>query len=101
MRYYTQLVFVRPGKEEAFHEFEDHVLPLLAMYGGQLLLRWRYTPGVVIDTTVGDPYEVHLVAFPTADDFRRYASDNTRTTYLHLKDTAVERVMLIEGVLLS
>ena len=101
MRYYTQLVFVRPGKEEAFHEFEDHVLPLLAMYGGQLLLRWRYTPGVVIDTTVGDPYEVHLVAFPTADDFRRYASDDTRTTYLHLKDSAVERVMLIEGVLLS
>jgi hypothetical protein len=24
MRYYTQLVFVRPGREEAFQEFEDH-----------------------------------------------------------------------------
>ena len=26
MCYYTQLVFVRPGREEAFHEFENHVL---------------------------------------------------------------------------
>ena len=49
---------------------------------------------------MGDPYEVHVVAFPTADDFRRYANDETRTTYLHLKDSAVERVMLIEGGLL-
>ena len=74
MRYYTQLVFLRPGKEAAFHEFEDHVLPLLATYGGQLLLRWRHAPGVVIETAVGDPYEVHLVAFPTAEDFRNYAN---------------------------
>ena len=101
MRYYTQLVFVRPGREEAFHEFEDHVLPVLAMYGGQLLLRWRYTPGVVIDTAVGNPYEIHLIAFPTADDFRSYANNDIRKTCLHLKDSAVERVMLIEGVLLS
>ena len=101
MRYYTQLVFVRPGREEAFHEFEDHVLPLLAKYGGQLLLRWRYTPGVAIDTVVGHPYEIHLVTFPTADDFRRYANDDTRSSYLHLKSSAVERVMLIEGGLLS
>ena len=101
MRYYTQLVFVRPGREEDFHEFEDHVLPLLTKYSGQLLLRWRYTPGTVIATAVGNPYEIHLVAFPTADHFRRYASDDTRTTYLHLKNSAVERVMLIEGGLLS
>ena len=101
MRYYTQLVFVRPGWEDAFHEFEDHVLPLLAKYGGQLLLRWRHTPGVAIDSAVGNPYEIHLVTFPTADDFRKYAGDDTRTNYLHLKNDAVERVMLIEGRLIS
>ena len=101
MRYYTQLVFLRPGKEAAFHEFEDHVLPLMAIYGGQLLLRWRHAPGVVIETAVGDPYEVHLVAFPTAEDFRNYANDDARQSFLHLKDSAVERVLLIEGVLLS
>ena len=39
MIYLTQLVYVRPGEEETFREFEDAVLPLLAKYGGELLLR--------------------------------------------------------------
>ena len=27
--YCTQLIFIREGKEETFHSFEDRVLPLL------------------------------------------------------------------------
>lgn len=39
MRYYTQLIFIKPGSEAMFHEFEDAVLPLLARHGGRLLFR--------------------------------------------------------------
>ncbi len=101
MLFYTQLVFVRPGREPDFHEFEEKVLPLLGRYGGQLLLRWRRTPETTIETSVGDPYEVHLVSFPTAEAFRSYASNETRKAFLHLKDNAVERVLLIEGTQLA
>ena len=98
MRYYTQLVFVKPGQEERFHEFEDHVLPLLDLYGGRLLLRWRRTEGCVIGSDAGeDPYEVHLVTFPTRTDFEAYSNDDARRSYLYLKDASVERVILVEG----
>jgi len=101
MLYYTQLVFLKQDQAEMFHEFEDRVLPLLAAYGGQLLLRWRRTHGTVVQTAVGDPYEVHLIAFPTAEDFRNYVNDETRKSFLHLKDGSVERVLLIEGARLA
>ena len=97
MLYYTQLIFLKPGRADVFHRFEDHVLPLLEQYNGRMLLRWRRTPDCVIESAVGDPYEVHLVAFATAADFANYVNDGTRTSFLHLKDESVERVLLIEG----
>ena len=99
MRYYTQLVYVTPGQEARFHEFENHVLPLMARYGGRLLLRWRRTEGCVIASDLGDPYEVHLVAFPSEADFERYLNDDIRRSFAHLKDASVDRVMLVEGTL--
>ena len=99
--YYTQLVYVRSGWEDAFHAFEDHVLPLLADHGGQLVLRWRRTPETVIESSADAPYEVHLITFPTSDHFREYLNDESRKALLHLKDGAVERVLLIEGEALT
>jgi antibiotic biosynthesis monooxygenase (ABM) superfamily enzyme len=98
MRYYTQLIFLKPGQADVFHRFEEHVLPLLEKYNGRMLLRWRRTQEGVIETAVGDPYEVHLVAFASVDDFTGYVNDDTRKSWLHLKDAAVERILLIEGV---
>ena len=57
----------------------------------------RYYPQLVFFT----PGRQGAVAFPTADDFRRYTRDDTRSSYLRLESNAVERVMLIEGGLLS
>jgi hypothetical protein len=44
---------------------------------------------------------VHLIAFPTAEDFRNYVNDETRKSFLHLEDRSVERVLLIEGARLA
>jgi hypothetical protein len=97
MLYYTQVIFVKPGQEAVFEQFEAHVLPLLEQYRGELLLRWRQTADGVIHSSMGAPYEVHLVTFPTVDDFKAYAQDRTRQSFLHLKDSSVEKVLLIEG----
>lgn len=96
---YTQLVFVREGREDAFQRFEDHVLPLLSKYNGKLLYRARPSVADVIATDIGHPYEVHLISFGSQDDFRAYAPDEERQKYLHLKDESVESAMLIEGSL--
>ena len=97
MTYFTQLVFVKKGKEEIFHEFEDFVLPLLARYAGRLLYRVRPAAESVLHSEVGTPYEIHLVAFPSEADFQAYAADEERQRYLGLKNESVQEVLLIRG----
>lgn len=97
MLYYTQFIYIKPGREEQFHLFEEKVLPLLARYNGSLLYRVRPGRGAVVETSVEYPYEVHLVAFESKEDFMAYANDDERKKYLALKNESVEKVILIEG----
>jgi hypothetical protein len=97
MIYYTQLIFIKEGKESSFHFFEDLVLPLLDRYDGKLLYRVRPTISSVVSTTLGHPYEIHLVSFPDRKSFEGYRDDPERSGHMRLKNESVERVMLIEG----
>jgi len=98
MLFYTQLIFVKEGKEAVFHAFEDYVLPLLGRYNGKLLYRLRPGNGDVVTTSIDYPYEVHLISFGSKADFEAYARDEERTKYLAMKNESVEKVVLIEGV---
>ena|ERR1700749_3300729 len=100
MLYYTQIIFVKPGQEDQFNLFESHVLPLLKKYNGTLIYRVRPGDGSVIETTIGNPYELHLVTFPAKEDFVGYSKDEGRLKYLDLKENSIERALLIEGELL-
>ena len=100
MLYYTQIIFVKPGQEDQFNLFESHVLPLLKKYNGTLIYRVRPSDGSVIETTIGNPYELHLVTFPAKEDFVGYSKDEGRLKYLDLKENSIERALLIEGELL-
>jgi uncharacterized protein (DUF1330 family) len=97
MVYYTQLIFLRDGKEGVFQRYEDQVLPLLPKHRGRLLYRVRPSAGDVIATSVGRPYEVHLVSFESQEDFDAFANDSERRRYLPLKDESVASAILIEG----
>ncbi len=97
MIYYTQLIFIKEGQEASFHTFEDHVLPLLKRHNGELLYRVRPPQPAVIETTVGHPYEIHLVTFASRTDFESYRDDPDRLHYMPLKEQSTSRAMLIEG----
>lgn len=97
MLYYTQLIYVTPGKEDTFLAFEEKVLPFLEKHNGSLLLRIRPDSEVVIESLVEVPYEIHLVTFQTRKDFENYANDEERHKYLHLKKDSINKVLLIEG----
>jgi hypothetical protein len=97
MIYYTQLIFLHEGKEDVFLEFEDHILPILATYNGTLMYRVRPSSDSVVATTAGYPYEVHLVSFPSREDFLAYAADKERQLYMNLKNESVAKVLLVEG----
>ncbi|MCE6992041.1 DUF1330 domain-containing protein [Dyadobacter sp. CY323] len=97
MIYYTQLIFIKEGKESTFHFFEDQVLPLLQRHHGELVYRVRPPVSSVVATTTGFPYEIHLVRFEDRKNFEGYRDDPERLRHMHLKDESVERIVLIEG----
>jgi uncharacterized protein (DUF1330 family) len=97
MLYYTQLIFVKKGKEEEFNSFEDRVLPLLANHGGELVYRLRPDNESFIEGAAELPYEIHLVTFKSVEGFKSYGADPQRLAFIGLKNESVERVVLIEG----
>jgi hypothetical protein len=97
MIYVTQLIYVHEGHEAAFEQFEAIVLPRLAMYSGELVLRLRPDAGSKIGGTAELPYEVHLVRFETDEDLARYAQDEERMRWIELKDRSVRSSLVIKG----
>jgi uncharacterized protein (DUF1330 family) len=98
MLYITQLIFLKPGAEAAFHEFEARAIPIIARYGGTLLLRLRPTSDTTIECSMEElPYEIHLVSFPASEAFEGFKKDEERKCFLHLKEESVRAMLLIAG----
>ena len=97
MIFITQLVYIIGGQESLFEEFESVALPAISRYNGRLLLRLRPDAGCFLDTSIGRPYEVHLVEFETENDFESFSRDEERKKFLHLKEASVQSTLLIKG----
>jgi antibiotic biosynthesis monooxygenase (ABM) superfamily enzyme len=97
MIYYTQLIFIKPGREQVFHAFEEKVLPLLKGHNGELVYRIRPDENAFIESNAQLPYEIHFVTFDSRDDFMAYAADPKRLEFMAMKDDSVEKIILIEG----
>jgi len=97
MVFFTQLVYVNPGQERVFDEFEAIALPLVDEHGGELLLRLRLSGADVIAGSIELPYEIHLVRFPGEEAFSRFVADERRQRFLHLKNASVRSSLLIRG----
>lgn len=97
MIYLTQLIYLKEGQEEIFHQFEELAIPIISRYNGRLLLRVRPDSNAFIDGQLSLPYEIHLVEFHSEDDFKRFAEDEHRKQFLHLKEKSIESVLLIRG----
>ena len=100
MIYYTQLIFIKPGCEAAFHAFEDKVLPLLKGHNAELVYRIRPAQSAFIESSCELPYEIHLVTFNSKADFEGYARDPKRLEFIEMKNNSVEKIILIEGIAL-
>ena len=98
MIYITQLIYINEEMEDIFEQFETVAIPIIAKYGGELLLRTR--PGSVVQAGTEVPYEIHLVSFPSDDHFERFKLDDGRKAFLHLKDRSVRKIVLIKGEML-
>ncbi|MBS1600687.1 MAG: DUF1330 domain-containing protein [Bacteroidetes bacterium] len=97
MIYITQLIYIKEGQQQVFHQFEDVAIPIISKYNGKLLLRIRPNESSMIETNIDKPYEVHLVEFVAEDDFKNFMQDEERKKFLHLKEQSIKAVTLIKG----
>lgn len=97
MIYITQLIFVKEGKEDVFHEFEDNVLPLIERFNGKLLYRVRPNEAAYLVADGEQPYEIHFVSFESEDDLKAYMKDDGRLKFIHLKNESVQSMLLVKG----
>ena len=95
----TQLVYINPGQEETFEEFERRVLPLIDEHNGRLLLRIRPDAGSLIAGNWEKPDEIHLVEFDAESDFHAYMVDEERRKYLHLREQSIRTTIIIQGTM--
>jgi len=97
MIYITQLIYIVPGQESVFHQFEDIAIPLIAKYNGRLLLRVRPNEASFVENHIQRPYEIHLVEFDSEQDFENLKKDDERKKFLHLKEQSITTSILIQG----
>jgi uncharacterized protein (DUF1330 family) len=97
MIYITQLIYIVPGQEDVFDQFEDVAIPIIAKYNGRLLFRVRPGDDAFIEHHTDKPYEIHLVEFDSLQDFEDFKLDEERKKFLHLKEKSIRTSMLIQG----
>jgi hypothetical protein len=49
-----------------------------------------------IESTIENPYEIHLVDFETDNDFSNFMQDEERKRFLHLKDKSIKSTFLVK-----
>lgn len=97
MIYITQLIYLKPGQEDVFDQFEAVAIPLIAKYRGRLLLRVRPSDDAYIEHAIEKPYEIHFVEFEDEDGLREFGKDPKRAAFLHLKEKAISSSIMVLG----
>lgn len=97
MIYITQFIYILPGQEEVFQQFEDIAIPIISKYNGRLLMRMRPYESSFIECTMDKPFEIHFVEFDTQQDFENFKHDSIRKKYLHLKEQSIKASFLVRG----
>ena len=100
MIYITQLIYIIPGQERTFDEFEAVAIPIISKYNGRLLFRVRPDGDSFIEHQTEKPYEIHLVEFNSQRDFENFKKDEERKKFLHLKERSIKASILYQGTML-
>jgi hypothetical protein len=97
MIYITQLIYLKPGQEEVFDEFEAIAIPLISKYNGKMLLRIRPADENFIEAGIEHPYEIHLTEVESEADLQNFMQDEERKKFLHLKEASIRSAILYKG----
>ena len=97
MIHITQLIYIVPGQERTFDQFEDIAIPIISKYNGRLLLRVRPDHRSFVECRIEKPYEIHFVEFDSEHDFENFKKDEERRRFLHLKEQSIKESIMFLG----
>lgn len=97
MVFITNLIYINPGQEELFDEFEKIAIPIMSKYKGKMLARIRPAEEAFIEYSLERPYEVHLGEFETEEDFSAFLADEERNKFIEMKNKAIRFSILVTG----
>jgi len=97
MIYITQLIYIKPGQEQVFHQFEAIAIPIIAKYNGNMLFRLRPAEVDFIECNVEKPYEIHFTEFGSEADLQNFMKDEERKRFLYLKEQSIRSAVLYRG----
>jgi hypothetical protein len=84
------LLWARPGNEDGLIAYEDQVLGIATGYGGRVVQRARSSG------SGGQPLEIQLLDFPSADAVEAFQSDRRRQSLAGERDRVIARTEIIE-----
>jgi antibiotic biosynthesis monooxygenase (ABM) superfamily enzyme len=86
-------LYVNPGREAEFEQFESAAAAIMNRYGGRIERRIGCDPGPGGDI----PHEVHIVTFPDQDSFARYRGDAELNALAGLRARAIRSTVVWRG----
>ena len=87
-------LFIRPGREVAFREFETEAARVMQRYGGRIDRVIRPT----VPAGEGPlPHEIHIVSFPSLEQFEAYREDQYLAELAPLRQSAIARTEVTMG----
>jgi class 3 adenylate cyclase len=86
-------LFVYPGQEAAFEQFESAAESIMQRYGGRIERRIGFPVGA----DPAQPHEVHLVTFPDRQSFERYRVDADLLALAELRARAIRQTTAFIG----
>ena len=84
------LLWARPGAESGLVAYEDQVLDIASGYGGRVLQRARS------GGDDGQPLEIQLLEFPTAQAVAEFMADGRRQALADERDRVIARTEVID-----
>jgi uncharacterized protein (DUF1330 family) len=86
-------LFVHPGHEKEFEQFETAAESIMHRHGGRLERRIA----VASRANPDQPHEVHIVTFPDEASFARYRADADLQTLAELRTRAIRQTTIWMG----
>ena len=87
-------LFIHPGRESEFRQFETEASRIMQKYGGRIERVIRSTASAQPSFS---PYEIHIVSFPSLERFEAYRGDPDLAQLASLRQSAIARTEVIIG----